>query len=101
MLMSPVGLRPEKGCAGDAQKKNLKLNTGLLVREGAWHQQIRNCLKIIKERRKIGRGSQMGAWHHGKLADWYNFHFDLAFYEQYWWYNQLVSEYKPRAVSDP
>jgi hypothetical protein len=41
-------LRPEKGCAGDAQQK-LKLQIQLHVREGAPHQQIRNCVKIIKE----------------------------------------------------
>jgi hypothetical protein len=34
-------------------------------------QQTRNCLKIIKERiGKIVRGSQMGAWHQDRLADW-------------------------------
>jgi hypothetical protein len=59
--MSPVGLRSEKGCTGDARQK-LKLQTRLLVKEGAPYQQTRNCLKIIKEkRRKIGWGSQMGA----------------------------------------
>jgi hypothetical protein len=68
--MSPVGLRSEKDCAGDSRQK-LK-TTGstsrqrgrltLLVREGASHQQTRNCPKIIKERRgKIGRESKMGA----------------------------------------
>jgi hypothetical protein len=35
MLMSPVGLRPEKGCYGDAQQK-LKTTDRLLVREGAY-----------------------------------------------------------------
>jgi hypothetical protein len=61
----------------------IKLQTRLLVREGAPHQQTRNCLKINKERRKkIGRGSQMGAWHQDRLAYWpsveiYNFDFDL------------------------
>jgi hypothetical protein len=60
MLMSPVGLRSEKGCAGYALQK-LKLQPRLLIREGA-SLQTTNCLKIIKERRrKIGRGSQMGA----------------------------------------
>jgi hypothetical protein len=51
MLMSLVGLRYEKGCAGDDQQK-LKLQTRLLVREGAPHQQTRNSLKIIKEKGK-------------------------------------------------
>jgi hypothetical protein len=61
MLRSPVGLISEKGCAGDTRQK-LKLQTRLLVREGAPHQQTRNSLKIIKEiRGKIGRRSQMGA----------------------------------------
>jgi hypothetical protein len=50
---------------------NWKVQTRLLVREGAPHQQTRTCLKIIKGRReKIGRGSQMGAWHQDRLADW-------------------------------
>jgi hypothetical protein len=36
MLMSPVGLSLEKVCAGDAQqKKYWKLETRLVVREGA------------------------------------------------------------------
>jgi hypothetical protein len=44
--------------------KNWKLQTRLIVREGAPRQQTRNCLQIIKERKgKIGRGSRMGAWH--------------------------------------
>jgi hypothetical protein len=45
MLMSPVGLRSEKGCTGDAQQKTDEVQTRLLVREGAPHQQTRNCLK--------------------------------------------------------
>jgi hypothetical protein len=57
MLMSPVGLRSEKGCAGDAWQK-LKLQALLLVREGAPLQQTRNCLQIIKGRKgKIGLGT--------------------------------------------
>jgi hypothetical protein len=41
-----------------------KLQTQPLVREGAPHQQTRNFQNLIKERkRKIGRGSKMGAWH--------------------------------------
>jgi hypothetical protein len=56
MLMNPAGLRSEKGCAGDDQQK-LKLQTQLLIRAGAPHQQTRNCLKIIREiKEKIGRG---------------------------------------------
>jgi hypothetical protein len=51
--------------------QNWKVQTRLLVREGAPHQQTRNCLNIIKERMgKIGRWSQMGTWHQDGLADW-------------------------------
>jgi hypothetical protein len=33
------------------------------------HQQIHNCLKILKQRRrKIGPGFQMGAWHQDRLG---------------------------------
>jgi hypothetical protein len=68
MLMSPVELGSEEGCAGDAGK-NWKVQTRLLVRESAPPQQTRNCLKIIKERMgKIGRVSQMGAWHQSGLG---------------------------------
>jgi hypothetical protein len=50
--------------------KNWKLQSSLLVREGAPHQQTHNCLQVIKERMwKIGGGSQMGAWHQYGLAD--------------------------------
>jgi hypothetical protein len=50
---------------------NWKLQIRLLVREGASHNQIRNWLKIIKERRrKIVSGSQMGAWYQNRLVDW-------------------------------
>jgi hypothetical protein len=53
-----VGLRSEKGYP----QQKLKLQTRLLVREGAPHQQTRNCLNIIKERKgKIGCGSLVGA----------------------------------------
>jgi hypothetical protein len=49
--------------------RNWKPQTGLSDREGAPHQQIRNCLEILKERRrKIGRGSQIGAWHQDRLT---------------------------------
>jgi hypothetical protein len=59
MLMSSAGIRPEK-TALTMPSNNWKLQTRLLVREGAPHQQTRNCLKIIKER-EIGHGTQMGA----------------------------------------
>jgi hypothetical protein len=40
-VLESCGLRPKKGCAGDVQqrkKKTEKLQTRLLVREGAPHQ---------------------------------------------------------------
>jgi hypothetical protein len=67
MAMSSVRLRLEKDCAGEVQ---LILQTQPLDREGSPHKQTRNCLKIIKERRrKIGLGSQMGGRHQDRLAD--------------------------------
>jgi hypothetical protein len=43
-MFTTVGLRSEKGCVGDA-RQNWSVQTRLLVREGAPHQQTRNCLK--------------------------------------------------------
>jgi hypothetical protein len=43
MVMRPFGFGPEKDCAGEDQ---LLLQALSLVREGAQHQQTRNCLKI-------------------------------------------------------
>jgi hypothetical protein len=61
MPMSPVGLRPEKGCAGNAKQK-LKTKEPTSRQRGRPTSTNRNCLKVMKEkRRKIGRGSQMGA----------------------------------------
>jgi hypothetical protein len=62
MIMSPVGLRSEKGCAGDAQQK-LKTADPTSRQRGRPYQQICNCLKIIKEikEKKISRWSEMGA----------------------------------------
>jgi hypothetical protein len=55
------------------------MQTRLLVREGAPHQQTRDRIKVIKERRRqIGRGSQMGAWHQERLADWLLVAIDLS-----------------------
>jgi hypothetical protein len=60
MLVSPVGLRSEKGCAGDTRQK-LKVQTS----RQRGHPTTTNpklTKKIIKERMgKIGRRSQMGA----------------------------------------
>jgi hypothetical protein len=59
-----MGLRSEKGCAGDAQQKlkTKNLTSRHTTHHTTPHQQTHNCLKIIKERkRKIGFGPQMGA----------------------------------------
>jgi hypothetical protein len=48
MLVSPVGLRPEKGCAGDAQQK-LKTTDPTSRQRGRPTSTICNCPKIIKE----------------------------------------------------
>jgi hypothetical protein len=45
-----MGLSPEKGCAGDAQQKLKTKDPTYRQKEPS--QQIRNCLKIIKERRR-------------------------------------------------
>jgi hypothetical protein len=53
MLMSPVGLRPERGCTGDAQQKLKTTDPTSLKRSNC------NYIKIIKERRrKFVCGSQ-------------------------------------------
>jgi hypothetical protein len=59
MLMSSVGIRPEKVCTGNAQKK-LKTTTNFSS-ERVPHINKSKLLKIIKERIEIGRRSQMGA----------------------------------------
>jgi hypothetical protein len=62
MLISPVGLRPEKGCTGDARQKLKTTDPTSLQRGRPTSINLsKNCLKIIKGRRKIVRGSQMGA----------------------------------------
>jgi hypothetical protein len=48
MLMSPMGLRPENSCAGDAQQ-NLKTTDPISRQKCTPHHQICNCIKIIKE----------------------------------------------------
>jgi hypothetical protein len=60
---------PRKTALG-MPSKNWKLQTRLLVREGAPNQQTRKYLKVIKERTLNGCESQMGAWHQDRLADW-------------------------------
>jgi hypothetical protein len=61
MLMSPEGLRSEKGCAGDAQQK-LKTTDPTSRQRGRPTSTNTQLSKIIKKRRgKVGRGSQMCA----------------------------------------
>jgi hypothetical protein len=50
MVMNPSGLRPEEGCAGEAQQ-----------------QQTGNCLKIIKEGKKLVAGPR---WVPDTKTDW-------------------------------
>jgi hypothetical protein len=70
MIREKICRVTETNAALAMPSKNWKLQTRLLVSEGAPHQQIRNCLKIIQERRrKIGCGSEMCAWHQDRLAD--------------------------------
>jgi hypothetical protein len=62
MLMSPVGLRPEKGCTGDAQQKLESTDLTSHQRGSSTSTNPKLSKKIIKERMgKIGRKSQMGA----------------------------------------
>jgi hypothetical protein len=59
--MSPVGLRSEKGCAGDAQQE-LKTTDPTSRQIGCPTSRNKQLPKIIRERfGKIGRGSQMSA----------------------------------------
>jgi hypothetical protein len=60
MLISPWDSDLRKTALG-MLRKNWKLQTRLLVREGSPHTQIRNCIQIIKERRwETGRGAPDG-----------------------------------------
>jgi hypothetical protein len=59
MLVSPMGLRPEKGCAGYAQQK-MKTTDPASRQRGK--KNPHKCVKVIKESRgRIGHGSHMGA----------------------------------------
>jgi hypothetical protein len=60
MFMSPVGIRSEKNCAGDAQQK-LKSTDPTSRQRGRPTYTNPKLSKIIKVRMgKTGRGSQMG-----------------------------------------
>jgi hypothetical protein len=70
MLMSPVGLRSEKGCSGDARQKLKRTDPTSRQRGRPTSTNPKLSENIIKERiGKIGRGSQMGAWYQDGLAD--------------------------------
>jgi hypothetical protein len=61
MFMSPVRLRSEKVCSGDAQQK-LKTKDPTSCQKGRLALTNAQLSKMIKERKgKIGRGSKMGA----------------------------------------
>jgi hypothetical protein len=61
MLKSPVGLRSEKGCAGDDPQKLKSTEPTYRQRGRPTSTNPKLSKKIIKERmRKIGRVSQMG-----------------------------------------
>jgi hypothetical protein len=55
MVVSPAGLGPDIDSADERQQQMYK--TDPPVREGASHQQTRNCLTVIK----CSLGPQMGA----------------------------------------
>jgi hypothetical protein len=62
MLMSPMGLRPEKGCAGEDQQKLKTTDPTSSQRGRPTSTNPKLSKKIIKWRMgKIGRWSQMGA----------------------------------------
>jgi hypothetical protein len=62
MLMNPVGLRYEKGCAGDARQKLKSTDPTSRQRGRPTSTNPKLSKKLIKERKgKIGRESQMGA----------------------------------------
>jgi hypothetical protein len=62
MLVNPVGLRSEKGCAGDAREKLKSTDPTSGQRGRPTSTNPKLSKKIIRERMgKIGRGSQMGA----------------------------------------
>jgi hypothetical protein len=69
MHKSPVGLRFEKGCAGDAKKKLKNTDPTSRQRGRSASTNPKLSKKIIKERMgKIGRGSKVGAWHQDGLS---------------------------------
>jgi hypothetical protein len=62
MLMSPVRLRSEKGCASDARQELKSTDPNSRQRGRTTSTNPKLSKKIIKERMgKSGRGSQVGA----------------------------------------
>jgi hypothetical protein len=72
MLMSPVGLRPEKGCAGDARQKLKTTYPTSLQRGSPTSANPQLSKNNQRENGKIGCGSQAGAWRQDGLADWFS-----------------------------
>jgi hypothetical protein len=63
MLVSPVGLRTEKGCAGDVQQKLKSTDPTSRQRGSSTSENPKLPKKIIKEKngKKLVAGSQVGA----------------------------------------
>jgi hypothetical protein len=71
MAVSSVGLRPKSDCYGKALKPFYSnLQTRPLVKEGAKNYKPATVYKKFQGERKIGHGSQTGAWHQDRLAHW-------------------------------
>jgi hypothetical protein len=70
MLMSSVGLISEKDCAGDARQKLKTADPTSRQRGRPTSTNPQFSQNNQREGGKIGRGSQMDAWHQDRLADW-------------------------------
>jgi hypothetical protein len=71
MAVSSVGLQHKRDRSGKAQKQLYsKLQIRPLVREALQNNKPETVWRKLQGERKIGSGSQMGAWHKDGLADW-------------------------------
>jgi hypothetical protein len=73
--MGPIGGPAPRWTGQQTIGRNITWNwtcvIALQISDPSSRQQTRNSLQVTKERRgRIGRGSQMGAWHQDRLADW-------------------------------
>jgi hypothetical protein len=69
MVLSPARLRPERDCTGDVQQQEQVTDPSSRQR-GRYKITNAQLSKENQGERKIGRESQMGAWHRDGLADW-------------------------------